>query len=403
MNKTSITAMVAACALSALAVPSISNVRFSQDMATGRVTVLYDLSCAADECAIVTLDVWKDGASIGCSNIWSVSGDVNRKLSPGTDLKILWDPADDWRPDADMTGVSIVPTAWTTNAPPPVMAVSLSAPSNVYYYAGLGALPGGEGVSGRVWKCDWMVMRKVPAANVTWVMGKNSVFDTGVGNGRAYSHKVTFTKDYYIGVYPVTFGHWANFAKRDDAGDIPYRPASGLKHVDWRGSSDDGINWPTLPADDPHRVAASSLLAAFRAKTGVPFDLPTDAQWEYACRAGKGTMWNSGSNVSSGADDVCWYKSNADEEAHEVGLKKPNSWGLHDFHGNMWEVVLDWCQDKLTADETDPVGPETGTTRVWRGGIYSQTYEYCHSGHRNDGTSSWAFGARLACPAVVSW
>ena len=60
MNKTSITAMVAACALSALAVPSISNVRFSQDMATGRVTVLYDLSCAADECAIVTLDVWKD-------------------------------------------------------------------------------------------------------------------------------------------------------------------------------------------------------------------------------------------------------------------------------------------------------------------------------------------------------
>lgn len=412
MNKTALATLTAACALSALAVPSISNVRFSQDATTRQVTVLYDLSCDQGECAIVTLDVWKDGTSIGSSNIWSVSGDVNRKLCAGTNLRIQWNPTDDWRPDADMTGVSIVPTAWTTNAPPPVMAVSFSTPSNVFYYAGLDALPGGEGVSNRVWKCDWMVMRKVPAANVTWVMGKNSVFNTSAGNSRANSHKVTLTQDYYIGVYPVTRGHVANFVKRDDEGDLPYRPMSGMTPTYLRGSSSDGVDWPTQPADDPHRVSQGSFLGIVRAFTGVQFDLPTDAQWEYACRAGVGTMWNSGSNTSDGADEVCWYKVNSLYDAtntssgdtHEVGLKKANNWGCYDFHGNMWEAVLDWRQDALT-DAVDPVGPTSGQNqeRIWRGGYWGQSYEYCHSGHRNCWPVTQGWGARLACPAVVSW
>jgi len=106
---------------------------------------------------------------------------------------------------------------------------------------------------------------------------------------------------------------------------------------------------------------------AGRLPTGYIYTLPTDAQWEYACRAG-----TTGPHAGK-LDEIAWYKNNSNWTMHEVGTKKPNAWGLYDMHGNAIEWCLDWFKEKLPGGTvTDPVGSakDQGQGRVYRGGFW---------------------------------
>ena len=104
--------------------------------------------------------------------------------------------------------------------------------------------------------------------------------------------------------------------------------------------------------------------------------LPTEAQWEYASRAGELGPFSGGT-----IDEVAWYTDNGDDETHPVGLKKPNAWGLHDMHGNVLEWCADWYDDSLSGG-TDPSGPSSGVDRVRRGGSWYSSAARCRAAHR---------------------
>ncbi|MBQ2621988.1 MAG: formylglycine-generating enzyme family protein [Thermoguttaceae bacterium] len=109
---------------------------------------------------------------------------------------------------------------------------------------------------------------------------------------------------------------------------------------------------------------------------GLPVQLPTEAQWEYACRAG------STGAYAGNLDDMVWYWDNSDRKTHPVGTKKPNAWGLYDMHGNVWEWCQDWYDDYPRGSVTDPVGPSSGSDRVFRGGCWLDSAGFCRSAYR---------------------
>jgi formylglycine-generating enzyme required for sulfatase activity len=110
---------------------------------------------------------------------------------------------------------------------------------------------------------------------------------------------------------------------------------------------------------------------------GYAFTLPTEAQWEYACRAG------TTDDFGGGPDAVSWYSSNSSNQTQPVGLKKANAWGLADMHGNVWEWCLDWYDHFPGGSVADPTGASTGTRRVIRGGSWSSQSSRCRASVRD--------------------
>ena len=140
---------------------------------------------------------------------------------------------------------------------------------------------------------------------------------------------------------------------------------------------------------------------AGRLPRGYEYRLPTDAEWEYCCRAGTQTEYSFGSDGSD-LGTYGWYGANAGQQPHEVGGLRPNAWGLYDMHGNVWEWCLDWYGDFSTRPETDPGGPRQGRQRVLRGGSWVNYYvSQCRSAIREfyapDRRTSGAVGFRVVC------
>ena len=112
------------------------------------------------------------------------------------------------------------------------------------------------------------------------------------------------------------------------------------------------------------------------------FRLPTEAEWEYACRAGTTTDYCTGDNESD-LDHAGWYRKNCDHRTHQVAQKKPNAWGLYDMHGNVWEWCNDWYyQNYNNSSSNNPTGPESGHDHVLRGGSWPDNADYCFSANR---------------------
>jgi uncharacterized repeat protein (TIGR02543 family) len=187
------------------------------------------------------------------------------------------------------------------------------------------------------------------------------------------SYDVTITKAFYCGVFEVTQKQYELVTGSKPSyftGDkLP------VEQVSWnaiRGNSNT-YNWPTITTVDPN-----SFIGRLQARTGLNFDLPTEAQWEYACRAGTTTTYSYGDNANG---EYMWNSNGSASESHDVGTKLSNPWGLYDMHGNVWEWCLDWRGS--LSNGLDPEGASLGSERINRGGGSSGGANYCTSAFRN--------------------
>ena len=177
-------------------------------------------------------------------------------------------------------------------------------------------------------------------------------------------HRVRITKQFHLGKYQVTQEQWEAIM-----GNNPSNfkgPRNPVEKVSW---------------NDCQQFLAK-LNEKFKVQAGR-FQLPTEAQWEYACRAGSTTRYRFGDDKSE-LDEYAWYSLNSDRTTHPVGEKKRNAWGLYDMHGNLWEWCQDWYDDEYYANSAidDPTGPAIGTGRVGRGGSWSFPADGCRSAFR---------------------
>ena len=153
----------------------------------------------------------------------------------------------------------------------------------------------------------------------------------------------------------------------------------------WQGKSSvqEGVDCPATWMSWNNAVDFCRKLSE---QEGVEYRLPTEAQWEYACRAGTKTVYSFGDDVSK-LGQYAWYRKNAwdlgERYAHPVGQKQPNSWGLYDMHGNVWE----WCGDSRGNYEgsvvEDPTGPASGSSRLLCGGSFTNQSSFVRSAFRN--------------------
>ena len=421
------TILLAAAALADPADPQISNVRLEQNSLSRRVTVQYDL----DEAAVVTMDVLTNGVSIGGANIQNVSGDCFRKVAAGSNHVVTWDPYLSWPDQKFGAGVvSVRMTAWALDNTPDYMVVDISEgaqPNTQKYYPAVEFLPGGL-LSNDIYRKSMIVMRKIMAKDVTWTMGSTSFENIVREAAREATHQVTLTNNYYIGVFEVTQGQWLLIKDTKPSAysleDRAVHPVEQVSYNTIRNSADTTYNWP----HEPHE---SSFLGLLHTRTGIWFDLPSEAQWEFAARAGHGdTLWGDGSSINVGHQDnnpnlnlLGRYNGNkGDETTAAVGSYNPNSWGLYDMHGNVSEWCLDWYAENI-ATATDASGKlyggrvnidpsnsqaylsgdavPSGATRIMRGGRYDYNAGYSRPANRSldrSPNSAYNFqGFRLVC------
>ena len=195
---------------------------------------------------------------------------------------------------------------------------------------------------------------------------------------------VTLTQDYLIGVFPVTQRQWElvmgnNPAYFKEAG--PCAPVEQVTFIDICGF---GRKWPN------ERTASDSFIGILRAKTGCNgIDLPTEAQWEYACRANsQGPLYDdlplTDIKVCANVDSIAWYAANSHGTTHPVGQKRPNAWGLYDMLGNVWERCSDWYGDDDITPVADPRGKTLSFSRVEKGGNWASRAGDCRAARRYD-------------------
>ena len=413
----------------------VSDVCWTYDSDQRIVQITYSLS----ESAIVTIDVCTNGVvSIGSQNFTTLAGEVNKEVATGNGHKILWFADRDWSgheiAESDLT---VVVKAWTKAVPPDYLVVDLrlshtATSETLRYYADAGAIPGG--VTNDLYKTKKLVMRRIPASGVTWRMGSPSG-ETGRSKDPVEpEHYVSFDKDYYIGVYPVTMGQYEQLC-----GFLPSRamsdfdmsivtnkaahPVGGISYAYNKSDATQtwlrGNSWPGSKEWNVSFFYSNGPIGKLCALSGIKFDIPTEAQWEYACRAGTGTSFGSGKNCTSNKDDnpcvnmdeVGWYCKNT-TTTQPVGLKKPNDWGLYDMHGNVWEWCLDWYGTFSETISSDPVVNPSGaesnsdSKRVRKGGGYSSGAMYCRSASRSSASDTGNYlnhGFRLCCPVPSNW
>ena len=374
--------------------PQVSEVTFSQS-ADRVATVNYKLGGAP---AVITLSVSTNAGE----NVWvkvpdsavaAVIGDVCRLVQPGDDIRtIKWFPDVSWPFQENTDGVKVDVVAWAVDNPPDYMAIDLETGS-VRYYASAESVP--CGVTNRLYKSYSLLLRRIHATGRYFRMGRNayglsSKFDASVAE---YTQpvRVVLSKDYYIGVYETTQRQYYLMNNKQDPSGFKgdFRPVEKI-------------------AVDPGAIV-EGVLAASSANLGVELKLPSEAQWEFACRAGTTTMFYNGTDTES--DSIAWTKNNsADYGTHDVGLKAPNAFGLYDMIGNVAEVCRDWFVNvPFTDDQIDPEITTKQSYHVRKGGCYFHIPgQWCNSAGRDKcyNQGSWwgdsrNTGFRVSCDAVA--
>ncbi len=233
-------------------------------------------------------------------------------------------------------------------------------------------------------------MKLVLIPKGTFMMGSPASEERRVGNET--QHEVTISKDYYLGLFEVTQGQYEKMMGKNPSrfqgdnlrGDSLRRDSTNhpVEQVSWG----DAVKFCKKLSDLPEEK-----------KAGRVYRLPTEAEWEYACRAGSNSAYSFGES-SKLLGDYAWCAENSNLQTHPVGEKMANAWGLYDMHGNVWEWCSDWYGGYDNNSVSDPVGLTEGSLRVLRGGGVFD-WANCRSAYRGGGDSSLrvsSYGFRVA-------
>ena len=400
-----ISASFAAAAFSALAMPSIENVRIDVSPGAKRINVTYDLKNSA---AIVTLEFLTNGVPVSAAKSAVATGDVFRRVSVGDGHAILWKPQDAW-PGVDrlsLPGLQAELTAWALDNPPDFMVANLSdaaTSDDVRWYASKDAIPGGLTENSVYWM-DKIVFRRIHATECPFVKGTalNSLVSP-----------VFPTNDFYMAVFETTWGQWkaitGSIGSSFNGGDQALRrPACSVSYNGLRG---EGV----LPSSEP---ASGSFIDAVRGRTGLALDLPGENDWEFACNAycpygfwGDGSRvegsyvkdsatipgrnrYNGGWEMIDNGDGTITTNSSPTASSSAgtapIATHNPNLFGLYDMHGN----VAEWCRDAYD-----------GSTMVVKGGSWNDYSYACLSCQRSGvtpGSANYYYGFRLWVPIPAS-
>lgn len=393
---------------------NLGSAALTQNPATRVVEVSYTLT--GDTPVYVTLGIETNGVAI--PEPVSMWGDVTTLNNPAVitpgeaGKKIYWQAKKDW-PSNLTTQARAVVTAWFTNDPPasvaPYVVVDLSGGPTALSYPVRYSIAAPDRLGGPC-KTTELWLRRIPAGTYTMGSPTNEIgreadqFET--------QHAVTLTKDFCIGVFETTQQQWYQVmgTKPSFNTNLTYWATRPVEQVSWckiREGADgstlraDAQTWPASEA-----VGEGSFMYLLRQRTGLKFDLPTEAQWEYACRAGTDGAWNNGATITNTNSDANMtllgrYVGNTLNGLHPdrnctisnnttlVGSYCPNAWGLYDMHGNIIEYCLDRISSAAKASNlgalsvVDPLGPSSGPSRVFKGGGCASSASGCRSSYRN--------------------
>jgi eukaryotic-like serine/threonine-protein kinase len=217
---------------------------------------------------------------------------------------------------------------------------------------------------------------------MVWIPGGSFIMGSNEDLSEAPPHKVVISSGFWLGKHPVTQEQWEAVMGGNPSAFREFRrPVEQVSWLDCQGF-----------IQRLNSVVGSQ-------KAGGEFRLPTEAEWEYACRAGTASRWCWGDDMSR-AEDYAWTSANSDKKSQVVSAKKPNAWGLYDMHGNVWEWCQDWYAPYSAEPQADPAGPATGASRALRGGSWGDGVMQCRSASRSHGSpdfTSMNRGFRLVC------
>jgi len=344
--------LVALAASAAWAGPTVSNVRASQRTdSSGMVDVYYDLTGASGSVKVDVLFSNDNGAN------WNVipaqgllSGDVGPGVSNGSNRHIVWDAG------RDRALVYWTQTKAKVRAAELGQTITIMLPGNVP-----------------------LEMVRIPAG--TFLMGSGYDPDPNYRNtSEAPQHNVNIAYDFYMCKYEITQAQWWAVM-----GNAPSTSQYG--------------NGPTYPVQTISWNDCQAFIAKLATLGIGTFRLPSETEWEYACRAGSTTRFHFGDDPAL-LPDYAWFTSNSSNTTHPVGQKPPNAFGLYDMLGNVWEWTQDWYHSNYDGAPTDGSAWETpsGSSRVLRGGAFYSGATNCRAASRDGYTPdgrSFNRGVRL--------
>lgn len=263
------------------------------------------------------------------------------------------------------------------------------------------------------------VNKQVPAGRhrIVWnvlaerekLAGANICFKVEANSGRFTVNGVSFEM---VRVEGGTFSMGATSEQKDEAwdGEKPVHSVTlssyhiGKTEVTqalWQavmGSNPSYFKGADLPVENVTWYDCQNFIQKLKSLTGRNFRLPTEAEWEFACRGGinsRGYKYSGSNNLGN----VAWYNGNSDGQTHPVAIKAPNELGIYDMSGNVWEWCSDWYANYTSNSQTNPSGPQSGLSRVFRGGSWDNSARICRSSLRLSNTPKNRYhilGLRLA-------
>ena len=387
----------------------------------GKVDIDYEVVCDDANADVWVYATGYDNDSNSSMAVRAVTGEGANAAVKAGKHRMTWDVTADY-PGFNSTSFKVKMTALTGGAPYMVIDLSGGVDAQSYPVSYLSSIPAGGWTD--EYKTTKLVLRLIPPG--TFMMG-SPTDELGHNWQSSYNaedyHQVTLTKPFYIGVFELTQKQYTLVMGSNPSyykGDV--RPVETVSYDNIRGTVN-GAAWPAH-----NQVDANSFMGRLRSKVNMLFDLPTEAQWEYACRAGTTTALNSGKNITTtegncgNVAEVGRYEYNTGDgkggysQHTKVGMYRENAWGLYDMHGNVAEWCLDWWVKNLgTSAKVDPKGGSSGSYRLVRGGCW---YDYnsrggcaaaCRSAYRsnnnnnntNPNNSNNYWGFRVCCLPVA--